>query len=726
MIRLRQNKGGKACLTVLLGCLLGVGLPVQASEIIEEVLVIGSKASRQTIAGSATILSQEDLGDAGLTDLNQILLKVPGLYVREEDGFGLRPNVGIRGATSERSQKITLMEDGILITPAPYAAPAAYYIPTAAKIVGIEVLKGPSAINHGPHTVGGAINFLSRSADLSKPLLVDIELGRYGRHKVLAAASGKIDQTTVLGQVLSYGSEGFKSVDGGGETGFSRQDFDLKLVHVWPGSWGHRSILKMGIANETSDETYLGLSDTDFDESPYRRYVSSRGDQFNSKHSKIQLIHTMAPSDGFRISAKAYRHRFDRSWFKVDGFLSGPSLTQVLNDPEDYVPHYLTLTGAQDSVTTGLSIDKTDNARVYRAQGISVDTEKVWSFEGGGQYVVKLGIRRHIDGVRRKHQPFGFNMTGGALVSDGVAYDLKVNNDVEAKATAFVISNQIDWRAWNIDFGVRHERIDSEVIDFSKLEQRQTVQREMMPGLGVSRFFGDRFVVFSGVYEGFSPASAAARTPVPERSVNFEYGLRYFDDSLEVDVVGFFSDYENLVGRCRASDADCEVGSEFSGGQVEIGGVELSASKIGLATGVGRFDFRLNYTYTESAFQSEFLSSFSQWGLVRKGDALPYLPSHVGSGSVTLTRDQLQYRADIGYQDYMRERPGSSVALPGERTERRVTLALSVLYKVNQEVQVQLFIKNATDEQAIVSRRPFGARPNAPRYVGIRLRFGDA
>ena len=111
---------------------------------------------------------------------------------------------------------------------------------------------------------------------------------------------------------------------------------------------------------------------------------------------------------------------------------------------------------------------------------------------------------------------------------------------------------------------------------------------------------------------------------------------------------------------------------------------------------------------------------------MRKGDALPYLPSHVGSGSVTLTRDQLQYRADIGYQDFMRERPGSSVALPGERTERRVTLALSVLYKVNQDVQVQLFIKNATDEQAIVSRRPFGARPNAPRYVGIRLRFGDA
>ena len=50
---------------------------------------------------------------------------------------------------------------GVLIGPAPYSAPAAYYFPRPARIAAVEVAKGPAAIKYGPMTVGGALNLFS-------------------------------------------------------------------------------------------------------------------------------------------------------------------------------------------------------------------------------------------------------------------------------------------------------------------------------------------------------------------------------------------------------------------------------------------------------------------------------------------------------------------------------------------------------------------------------------
>ena len=118
----------------------------RAGPLIEETVVIGDREAAMKIAGSGTVLNQLKLDLTDHTDLHQIVASVPGIYIRQEDGYGLRPNIGIRGATTDRSQKITMMEDGILIGPAPCAA-------LTARIHAVEILKGPAAIKYGPHTV---------------------------------------------------------------------------------------------------------------------------------------------------------------------------------------------------------------------------------------------------------------------------------------------------------------------------------------------------------------------------------------------------------------------------------------------------------------------------------------------------------------------------------------------------------------------------------------------
>ena len=707
--------------------------------IYEEVLVTGGALEIRTLSGSAALLDKSQILKFDSIDVNGLLTQIPGVYLRLEDGYGLRPNIGIRGATSERSQKITLMEDGILIAPAPYSAPAAYYMPNVNRMSSIEVFKGPSAIKHGPHTVGGAINMVTPSTPNFAQGLLEATLGTDNFQKYHAVYGETIGQWGYSVDALRFGSDGFKELDGGGSTGFSRNDINAKLQ--WFGDEAadiyQQVQLKVGYADEDSDETYLGLTDADFLAKPERRYVASSLDKFESEHVQLHLIHLIDFGNDWKLTSKLYYNKFDRDWTKFDGFIdrtaAPPSF--VLASPERYAGEIALFRGEIDSNgSESETINVTDFDREYGSSGVDFGLKYAFGFKNVS-HNLEFGLRYHYDYVERNHTPVGYLVQSADLVFDGRSRAAITSNKDETDAIAVFISDSISYQNWTFDLGVRYEYIEGVRHNHLAGLIGDSKQDIVLPGLGLFYEINQHWGVLAGINKGFSPASPSAGEGVnPEESVSYEYGLRYTKDDTRIDLVGFFSDYKNLLGRCRVSDVGCEEGEEFNGGDVEIAGAELTANYTARLGYQLLFPISLVYTFTETAFQSSFTSKFSQWNpgyfdgvqrSVRKGDELPYTPEHQARLQLGIT--SMNWSADLAikYAGEMREVPGRGGNIEGQYTKALMTADLAFAYSVTDNFEIKIIAENVTDEQEVVSRRPFGARPNLPRTfkIGGSLKF---
>ena len=266
--------------------ILSVSTSVQANDeqTVESVTIIGTKEDVKELPGSGAVINNEDLKKAMDTDIHKILSAVPGVYFRTEDGYGLRPNISIRGTSIDRSAKVTIMEDGVLVAPAPYTSSSAYYFPTTGRINSVEVLKGPAAISQGPSTIGGAINLISTPIpEVNSGKLVQ-ELGQNGMTRTHAYYGGSQGNLGALVELHEHSSDGFDSIANvGGDTGFDKSDLMLKARYE---SGIHSVTFKYTELEEVSDQSYVGLSQASFMSNPRERYGMTQYDVMN-----LSLIH---------------------------------------------------------------------------------------------------------------------------------------------------------------------------------------------------------------------------------------------------------------------------------------------------------------------------------------------------------------------------------------------------------------------------------------------------
>ncbi len=709
---------------------VGVSAAEDKSTELESVEIIGDQENSFTLGGSAHVLDEEDLEEKEYSDIHRIMREVPGVYFREEEGYGLRPNIGIRGSGSGRSSKISLMEDGILMAPAPYAAPSAYYFPTAGRMSGVEVLKGPETLRHGPFTVGGAVNLLSWPIPEDSEGMINMEIGEYGGQRGHFRYGATEGQWGYSLETHHNASNGFKDVDRSGrDTGFDQEDYVAKLR--WssaPEAEIKQSVqLKLQHSSEVSNMSYLGLTDDDFSEDPNRRYGLSALDQMDKDHDSVSLQHNIAFNEAWSLHSTIYQNEFARDWFKVDT-VNGTEISDLVQNANDGNTNAIGILHGDDVNDVNIK----HNNREYEARGVQSELNGRFNLAGVEHELVS-GLRFHQDEVDRFQPIEVYDQENGSLVYDSTTQPTGSNNRIdEADALSAWLVDRVYIDDVILTGSLRYEDIETESRRWADPgrtnemtgDAKENQVDDVLAGLGATWLLDDHWSVLAGVHQGFAPpGGSASKDDEPEESINYETGVRYGRDDVRAEVIAFYSDYSNVAVNCTVAHP-CPDGSTSgtqSEGEAEIQGLEASMEMVAWEGGSDmRAPVRLSYTFTDA--------EYTQGGDdIRKGDNFRYLPENLLSLTLGLEeRESWSTSLSASYTDEMcSTNTCDRSGVDDMRTDDYVVLDWAGTWHLTPEVELYGKVDNVLDDQEIVSRSPAGARPNKPRtaYIGTRLRF---
>jgi len=706
--------------------------------IISTSTILGNKYVAKNRTGSAFYLSSKELAKFSFTDINRALRSIPGVTIYEEDGFGLRPNISLRGTSPERSSKITMMEDGVLISPAPYSASAAYYFPTIARMEAIEVLKGSSQIQYGPFTTGGAINMISAQIPTAFSGKIRASYGSFNSNQLHAKIGGSNANFGYVLEYLNYGSDGFKTLPSGKNTGFNKNDFVAKIrANLFPNAAFKQSLeFKFQYADEIGNETYLGLSEKDFKSNPFYRYPSSDNDKMTTDHTQFMLTHQINFSKNSRITTTAYRNNFARNWYNLD-FINfngnRQSIANVLENNKKYPNHFAIVNGTVNSDADVIGIKA--NNRKYYSQGIQTKLDYHW-YQGGVFHDLEIGARFHYDEEDRFQWVDRYEISSTGIMTQTIAGipGTDANRITSANAFASYITYKLKYLNWTFTPGIRYENIQLQREDFGKndvtrtgknLSERENSVDVFIPGIGANYKFTNEVSVFGGVHKGFSPPGNQDGEK-PEESMNYELGTRFSVGKLRGEFVGFYNYYSNLLGSDLAATGGTGSLDQFNAGEVSVNGIEVlmnydffkKDSKIALPISFG-------YTFTNTEFKNSFGSLEDLWGVVTIGDELPYIPKHQFNAGFSVEHPLFEININARFNGEFRTLAGKGTIPENEKVVSNFIVDFSGKYFINKKLNATLNIINLLDNTYIVSRVPSGVRPGHPfgMYAGLEFAF---
>ena len=688
--------------------------------IIRSNTILGNKFVAKNRTGAAYYLSTDDLAKFNYTDINRALNKISGINFYEEDGFGLRPNISIRGTSPERSSKIAVMEDGVLISPAPYSASSAYYFPSIARMQAVEVLKGSSQIQYGPYTTGGAINFVSTEIPENLSGKITTSFGSFNTGQAHLTLGDSFNNFGYMIEYLNFNSDGFKSLGNELNTGFDINEITSKIrfKSSEKAKIKQSTELKFHSYDEISNETYLGLTENDFENDPYLRYPGSEKDKMDAEHIQFLLTHELSFTDKFKITTNAYHNGFKRNWYKLDDVVfenNSQKISKVISDPENFSGHISILKGLLDSEN---SLKVKANNREYVSKGVQTKIDYHWYGKNNSFNDLEIGFRVHYDEEDRFQWEDKYNITNGSMSLNTYGDKGSQGNRISsANSFASYLMYKYKIKDFTITPGIRYESIKLERNDYGEsnptrdlndVSFRKNEVSVIIPGIGVNYTLNNKLSIFGGIHKGYSPPGSSVGQKA-EESVNLELGARFSINKLNAEIIAYQNDYSNLLGNDLAATGGFGELDPFNAGKALVNGLELLLTSEIIESNKISIPFSFSYTLTNAKFLTDFGSTQDIWGEVSNGDRIPYIPQHQLNSNIGFKTNKFEINLNGNYNGKFSTIADGSIEIPSY-----FIFDISFKYKVKPGITFTSKAINLFDENYSVSRAPAGLRPGHP------------
>lgn len=689
------------------------------------IYILGTKPRLMSgIPGSAAYINPRTIKELQPINGSEALRTVPGVQVVEEEGVGMRLNIGIRGLDPDRSSRVLILEDGIPVALNPYGEPQMYYSPAIDRMESIEVLKGSGQVLFGPQTIGGVINFITAAPPEQSE----------GRVRVVGGQGGYLSTLASYGNTL--GNTGFrldylrKQGDNIGPTSFRINDLTGKLNT----RLSSRSSLafKFGIYNELSNATYVGLTQTMYDQGGQDFARIAPDDRLHVRRYSTSLAHEHRFNQRTKLTTTAFGYTTVRNWQRQD-FSSNPSASNQTG-----------VVWGDESISGGAIYMRNQNGhrnRQFEVAGLESRLAYSYSLgklenrlDAGLRYLFERAFEQRVNGTKA-------DARSGVLVSDEIRSASAVSAFVQNK---FIFSERLSF-----SLGLRGENYGYE-RHFLRQQQRDTslisdgAIAQLIPGAGLNYSFQERLTLFAGAHRGFAPPRVADAIDNngevfnldPELSWNYELGMRGRpSDWLSWEATGFYMSFSNQIIPISESSGQAGAGS----GLVNGGSTVHRGFEAGFSLNAGRWllppghDLEIigQATFVDAYYDRDRFIGQGENQVNIKGNRTPYAARWLATGALAYRMPAglaLRFTGNFVGEQFTDEL-NTAEALPDGRTgilPAYFVLDASAIFQFPKlPIQLQMGVKNLTDERYITTRRPQGIRVGLPRLVtaGFEWRF---